>query len=131
MSSLEAVIKALDNLSLKANATSHPEVDSLKAWTEAVKALDSKLGPTKTLVLKPGKGPNSNLILVVSLDSTSLSVNTLAKSLGYKDARMAGDDLVTSTFQTDKLNRTILFLTISYSICSGKCSRCFWSHCCC
>ena len=102
--SLEAVTSQLSSLSISVEKKSHSAVDSLKAWVEAVKSIDASCAPCKTLVLKPSKGPNSNLILVISQDSTALSVGALAKSLGYKDARMAQDDLVTSAFGIDKMN---------------------------
>jgi prolyl-tRNA editing enzyme YbaK/EbsC (Cys-tRNA(Pro) deacylase) len=101
---MESLTVALSSLSFKPQTISHPEVDSLKAWVETIKNVDATAAPCKTLVLKPSKGPNNNLILVVSLESTSLSVGQLAKSLGYKDARMAGDNVVCGTFSTEKIN---------------------------
>lgn len=102
--SLEATISQLSSLSISVEKKTHPSVDSLKGWVEAVKAIDASCAACKTLVLKPSKGPNSNLIFVISQDSTSLSVGALAKSLGYKDARMAQDELVASSFGIDKIN---------------------------
>ncbi|KAJ3307174.1 hypothetical protein HDV03_002685 [Kappamyces sp. JEL0829] len=103
---MEGLLSTLKSLSISSKTVTHDAVDSLKAWVEAIKSLDTAAAPCKTLVLKPSKGPNSNLILVVSLESTSLSVGQLAKFLGYKDARMAGDDVVSATFATDRINLT-------------------------
>lgn len=104
MSKFEDVISCFKSLNISHQHKAHAQVDSFPAWIEAMKAIDQKVATTKTLVLKPGKGPNSNLIMVVSLDSTPLAVNVLAKSLGYKDARMASDDAVQQTFKIDKIN---------------------------
>lgn len=106
---MESVLASFSALSLTCDKKHHESVDSFKSWIEVVKALDSNAGITKTLLLKPGKGPNKNLILVVSLESTALAVNALAKALGYKDARMASDDLATSTLSVDKINCTLCY----------------------
>lgn len=102
------IIKVLESLEISHDHKSHAEVDSFKAWVDEIKSIDQDLTPTKTLVLKPSKGQNSNPILVVSLESTAFSVGALAKSLGYKDARVAQDELVTSTLGVDKINSIIL-----------------------
>ncbi|KAJ3321546.1 hypothetical protein HDV06_004082 [Boothiomyces sp. JEL0866] len=106
MSNQEGVAKTLKSLSVAVSVTSHNEVDSFNTWVESVKSLQSEAGAVKTLVLKPSKGPNNNLILVVALSTATFSVGNVAKSLGYKDARMAADDLVSTTFGVDKLNLT-------------------------
>jgi prolyl-tRNA synthetase len=113
---LEATTTLLSKLSISIEQKSHNAVDSLKSWVETVKSLDVDASPCKTLVLKPSKGPNSNLIFVISQDSTALSVGLLAKSLGYKDARMAQDDVVNSTFGIDKINCKILLLENAISL---------------
>jgi prolyl-tRNA synthetase len=103
---MEKVEQALKSLSISYKPESHAEVDSFKSWVDTVKKIDGKLGATKTLVLKPSKGANSNPIIVIALDTTEFSVGTLAKSLGNKDARVAQDDLVKETFGIDKINIT-------------------------
>lgn len=99
-------MEAFESLSITHHQKAHVAVDSFQTWVDTVAHLDAEAGITKTLVLKPSKGPNSNLILVLSLNTTQLSVGALAKSLGYKDARMAADDLVLSSFGSDKINLT-------------------------
>lgn len=110
-SQMESTISLFSQLKLRHERKSHSPVDSLKAWVEAIHAMDPAIGACKTLVLKPSKGPNSNLIFVVSLESTPLSLGALAKSLGYKDARMAQDDVVSATFATEKINCMKLFFS--------------------
>ncbi|KAJ3276424.1 hypothetical protein HDV01_005047 [Terramyces sp. JEL0728] len=100
------VAKTLKSLSVALDVKSHSKVESFNTWVDTVKTIESEANGVKTLVLKPSKGPNNNLILVVALSTSTFSVGNVAKSLGYKDARMAADDLVASTFGIDKLNLT-------------------------
>jgi hypothetical protein len=104
--SLHQVQQSLENLSIKCDSKDHAEVDSFSSWIAAVSLIDASFSATKTLVLKPSKGTNTNPIIVISLASTEFSVGALAKSLGNKDARMAQDDLVKATFNVDKINIT-------------------------
>jgi prolyl-tRNA synthetase len=104
--SLQQVEHSLKNLAISCTQKEHQNVDSFASWIDTVKQIDAKLSPTKTLVLKPSKGTNTNPILVVALASTEFSVGSLAKSLGNKDARVAQDDLVKETFKVDKINIT-------------------------
>ncbi|KAJ2998381.1 hypothetical protein HDV02_004596 [Globomyces sp. JEL0801] len=104
MSSLEQVTNAFDSLSISVAVESHSKVDSFQSWVDSVKSINTIYSPTKTLLLKPSK--STVPVLVISLESSTFAVNPLVKSLGFKDARMAADDLVNSTFQVDKLNLT-------------------------
>ena len=101
---METLLPALEALSINFSKESHQEVDSFNAWVDTIKSIDPSAGITKTLVLNPSKGPNKNPIMTIALEDSKFSVSTLAKFLGNKDARMATDDLVKSTFGTDKIN---------------------------
>lgn len=109
----------------------HHAVDSFQAWIETITGINAESGITKTLVLKPSKGPTNNPIMVIALHSTPLAVSALAKSLGNKDARMAQEDVVKSTFGVEKINgKYFCCVKSSDSILHRQCFRQINNHCC-
>ncbi|OAJ37110.1 hypothetical protein BDV3_000156 [Batrachochytrium dendrobatidis] len=110
MSKLEAVTTALQAIGANYKVHTHKPVDSYKAWldTVSVSIPDSitTASPIKTLVLKPSKGSSAKAIVAVALESTNFTIGALTKSLGYKDSRVATDDLVKTTLFVDKIDAT-------------------------
>ena len=104
MSLIESLTTKLDNLSIKCDVKQHSTVTSLESWIGEIKELNPNSKATKTLVLKL-KG-SSDLLMILSLESTKYSLGGLSKALGHKDARVAGDDVVMDQFGIGKVDVT-------------------------
>lgn len=104
---MDSLTSLLDSLSIETASISHPSAASFEAWAEGLVAQEPHRRCTKTLVLKPSAGKGfpgelpALLMVVVSHTTQGFSLSTLAKALGFKDARGASDDAVTSTFSVN------------------------------
>jgi len=105
MSDFATVCQLLESLSLDPPTHQHSSVANNAAWAESLaedpSSLPSKYQLTKTLVFKP-KSPKSvqevTLIVVVALDASKIDMTGLAKSNGFKEMRMANEDLLKQSF---------------------------------
>ena len=128
---LNSLTSALSSVSVSSTATdkssqsqfiihSHPSTDSAKAWVETLSKSTPPSGVkssilTKTLVLKTkGAKPLDVPLLVFARENAEFSINSLAKSLGAKEARVATDDLVVSTLKVSKIDGNNIFLSFFY-----------------
>ena len=98
-------LKKLGSLSIASSINNHPEVTSLDTWISCLQSLNPAVKATKTIIVKP-KGSN-DLIMILSLQDTKYSIGTVSKALGYKDARVAGDDVVMEQFGVGKIDATV------------------------
>ena len=105
---MESVLKKLQQLAI--TIKDHAKVENLESWLNQVKQLNPTAVPTKTLILKL-KG-SEDLLMIVGLESTKYSVTTVSKALGFKDARIANDDLVLSKFGVGKVDANIFQLPL-------------------
>jgi hypothetical protein len=101
---MDSLTSLLKSLSIESRPLSHPPAISFEAWAEGLISEVPERHCVKTLVLKPSvpKGATAEapslLMLVASHSTKGFSLSALAKALGFKDARGASDETVTSTF---------------------------------
>lgn len=100
---MEDLTTQLSLLSIDYDTINHDPCSTLLEWTALLTALHPNIGCLKSVLLKP-KGGDDKLVLLISLNSTAIQVNTLAKTLGYKEARAATDELVLKTLGIEKIN---------------------------
>ena len=124
VSEMQKIVETFSRLSIVSKEHTHADVASYKEWADLVKSQLS-LPCVKSLVLKP-KGVDS-LIFVAASESSQIPINPLAKSLGFKEARMAADDVIESSLGLGKNDGTqficILFinqLVTPFALASAK-----------
>ena len=114
MTTVDSLTTLLKGLSI--NLITHPHVevgsDKAKTWSDALKFTPppSNLGDfvlTKTMLIKPKSKEEVPPLLVIAAENRDIPVNPLAKSLGYKEARIANDDFVNSTLGVSKIGGTV------------------------
>lgn len=110
---MEQIHDTFSKLSINYEQVSHAACCSLAEWTQTLslsaKCSNKKTGFMKSLLLKP-KGGDDKLVFVVALNTTEMNINALVKKFGYKEARVATDELTLATLNVDKVNCKLNYL---------------------
>ncbi|KAI9143067.1 hypothetical protein BKA69DRAFT_1026969 [Paraphysoderma sedebokerense] len=109
MTSLESAITSLQSLSISTNLHSHDPTPNNAVWAETLSAnppsQPSSYSLTKTLVLKPKtikSVKEVTVVIVVALDQTKVDISGLGKANGFKEMRMANEELLSKSFGIKK-----------------------------
>lgn len=119
---MEQIQTTFAKLNISYEPVTHESCSTLQEWTQTLRQKShcsgKNTGFLKSLLLKP-KGGQDKLIFVLALDTTEINIAALVKSFGFKEARVATDDLIATTLNVEKVNCSLIFLliTISDAIC--------------
>lgn len=117
MATYEAVTESFSKLSITHTTITHTVVTDNKTWiTELASTApkDITYHVTKTLVLKPKTAKTGPVtpVVIVALDETETSISALGKKLGFKEPRLANEDLLKEVFGVDKDSGRLGFLLV-------------------
>ncbi|CAO1620020.1 unnamed protein product [Sympodiomycopsis kandeliae] len=107
----DQLTQALSALSISASSVSHPAASAEAPWSSN---LPQDVKATKTLVFKPKGAKNAPVkpVILVALDSTDVgSANVIAKEVGIKEMRAAGEEVWTEWLGADKDSASPLVLS--------------------
>ncbi|KAJ1735163.1 hypothetical protein LPJ61_000691 [Coemansia biformis] len=107
MADTNALVAKLEALGLGEKPVEHAAVENVEQWAEALagaSGVPAAYTLTKTLIFKP-KQPKSEPVapvLVVIKDDTVADAKAIGRELGFKELRLAGEEILADVFQTSR-----------------------------